>query len=300
MNPTSAIHLVTLALLTAGMTPFCQAAIVQFTIDSALTQVTMSGTAAGLTIAEQGPGSLTTSFEGNVVAEVNDDSLRFVGGGRIEGVTNGDWSPMAFGETGTEPADFGARAGSGLISGTGALRDLLLDLESETAVPLNQGEFNADGLLFRFPEDAPSAFDYRVTVFLSTESGRELLAGYATNQITTAGTLTTQGNTQILHIPIEASIVFELLNPADSTLTITGQMRATRELEPTQGIVIESIHVEDGTLTFAWTGAPQVAVEIQGTSDLEEWTKVADVPPGTTSYSLPASPGIEFFRIFQP
>ena len=289
-----------MALLAAWLTLHGQAAVVQFTIDSAQTQVTMSGTAAELTIAEQGPGSLTTSFEGNVVAEVNDDSLRFVGGGRIEGVTNGDWSPMAFGETGTEPANFGARAGSGLISGTGALRDLLLDLESETAVPLNQGEFNADGLLFQFPEDAPSAFDYRVTVFFSTESGRELLAGYATNQITTAGTLTTQGNTQVLHIPIEASIVFELLNPADSTLTITGQLRATRELEPTQGIVIGPIRVEDQTLNFEWTGATQVAVEIQSTTDLEDWIKVADVPPGTTSWSVPAGAGIEFFRIFQP
>ena len=151
MKPTSLSRLATLAVLTAGMLPCCESAIVEFTIDSAQTQVTFSGQAVGLTLTEQGPGSLTTRFEGTIKAEVTDASLQFVGGSRLDGVVNGNWSPMAEGEPGTAPADFGGKGGGFLISGTGALRDLLLDLESNAAIPLVQGAFNADGLLFRFP-----------------------------------------------------------------------------------------------------------------------------------------------------
>jgi len=299
MIRTSSSRRITLAALAAGMLQFCQADEVQFIIDSAQTQVTLSGTAAGLTVAEQGPGSLTTSFEGTVVADVTAEALRFVGGSRIEGLTNGAWSPEAFGEAGTEPADFGAQAGGGLITGTAALRDLLLDLETETAMPLSQGQFNADGLLFRFPEDAPSAFDYRVTVFIVTENDREFLAGYATNRTAAMGTLTTEDNTQVLHVPIEASIVFELLDPADSTLTITGQLRATRTLEAEPGIVIGSLQFSEGSLMFEWSGAAEQAHRIERTTDLVTWTPVADVPPGVSSWSVEATAGAEFFRVVE-
>jgi hypothetical protein len=288
---------VTLAVLVAGMTQFCQGAIVQFTIDPDHTQVTLSGTAAGLTVVEQGPGSLTTSFEGTVMAEVTEDSLRFVGGGRIDGVPNGDWSPRALGVAGTEPADFGAQASGGLISGTAALRELLLDLESDGAMAVNEGEFSADGLLFLFPEDSPSAFDYRVTVFISTQSDRAFLAGYATNRIAATGTLTAQGNTQVLELPIQASIVFELLTPEDSTLTITGRLRATRAIEVAPDIVIRTFRLNEGILTFEWEGAADEVVHIESTADLVNWTRIEDIPAGMGSWSIEAAAGVEFFRV---
>jgi hypothetical protein len=161
-----------------------------------------------------------------------------------------------------------------------------------------QGAFNADGLLFRFPEDAPSAFDYRVAGLLSA-NGRELLAGYATNQITGTGTISVQGQTQVLEIPIEASIDFELLDPGDSTLTITGQLRATRQLDANPEIVIGSIRVEGGSLIFEWTGGTGDPVEVEATTDLVNWNKVADVPAGVTTWSVETSDGIELYRISQ-
>jgi hypothetical protein len=299
MKPTSLSRLAALAVFIAGMLPGGDAAIVEFTIDSAQTQVTLSGKAAGITVAQQGPGSLTTSFEGTVLAEVAEDSIRFLGGSRIEGVINGEWSPLALGEEGTAPAEFGAQVSSFLASGTGALRDLLLDLESE-AVPLTEGQFNADGLLFRFPEDAPSAFDYRVNVLLlGLQHARRELAGYATNQITATGTLTPSGNTEVLVIPIEATITFELLNPGDSSLTITGQLLATRELNGTAGIVIGSVRVEDGALVFEWTGGTAAPVQIELTTDLVNWNKVADIPAGVTTWSVATSDGMGLYRIAQ-
>jgi hypothetical protein len=280
------------------MLPCCESAIVEFTVDSGQTQVTFSGQAVGLTLTEQGPGSLTTRFEGTIKAEVTDESLRFVGGSRLDGLVNGNWSPLAQGEAGTAPADFGGKGGGFLISGTGALRDLLLDLESGDAIPLVQGEFDANGLLFRFPEDAPSAFDYRVTGLLS-ESGRELLAGYATNQITGLGTIFVEGQTQVLEIPIEATIVFELLNPNDSSLTITGQLRATRPLDTNPEIVIGSIRVEGGALVFEWTGGTAAPVQIELTTDLVTWSKAADIAAGVTSWSVEMGDGFALYRISQ-
>lgn len=279
-----------------------QAAIVEFTIDPDQTHVTLSGSAVGLTMEEQGSGSgsLTTTFQGTVMADVTDQSLRFVGGSQIDGVVNGNWSPKAFGESGTDPADFGAQAGGGLLGGTGALRDLLLDLESDVIALQSQGEFSADGLLFRFPEEAPSAFDYRLTVFLSTENDRFSLAGYATNRIAAAGTLTTQNNTQVLLVPIEASVIFELREPDDSSLTITGQLRATRLLEGEPDLVIGPITLNNGTLTFEWVGAAGVEVQIDSTTDLENWTKVADIPAGTTSWSVEAAGAPAFYRVTRP
>jgi hypothetical protein len=298
MKPSSLSRLAALAALTAGMLPRGESAVVEFTIDSAQTQVTFSGEAAGQALAEQGPNSLTTRFEGTIKADVTDDSLRFVGGSRLDGMVNGNWSPLAGGEAGTAPADFGGKAGGFLVSGTGALRDLLLDLESPAAIPLVEGAFNADGLLFRFPEAAPSAFDYRVTGLVN-ENGRELLAGYATNQITGTGMISVQGQTQVLQIPIAATIVFELLNPNDSALTITGQLRATRPLDSNPDIVIGSIRVEGGLLIFEWTGGTAAPVQIEGTTDLVNWTKVADIPAGVTTWSVEPSSGLELYRIVQ-
>jgi hypothetical protein len=301
MNPTSISLRVTLVALAAGMISFGQAASVQFTIDSSQTQVTLSGTAAGLAVEPQGEGSLTTSFEGTIAAEVTDDTVRFVEGSQIDGVINGNWRPMANGASGTAPADFGAKAGGGFLGGDGALRDLFLDLVSDAAVPLNQGQFNADGLRCLFPESAPSAFDYRVTVFISVESGRELLAGYATNRIATAGTLTTQDNLQVLEIPIAASITFELLEPDDSTLTISGKLRATRPLEVEPELIVGPVQLNpDGTLTFTWSGGANAGTEILSTTNLENWSKVADIQPGVTSWSVEPTGGAAFYRVFQP
>ncbi len=297
MNRTSNYRRIGVAIFIAGMIPTCDSAIVQFTIDSSQTQVTLSGTAAGLAVDEQGPGSLTTSFEGMILADLTADSLRFVGGSQIDGVTNGDWSPKAMGVAGTEPADFGAAASGGLISGTAALRNLLLDLESES-VALAEGAFNADGLRFRFPDEAPSAFDYRVTVFISTQSDRELLAGYATNHVAGTGTLTEQDNVQILEVPIEATIVFELLSPADSTLTISGQLHATRSLEPDTEIVLGSVRLTDGSFTFEWNDAAGDAAHIESSVDLVDWARIADIPPGVRSWSVDeTTSGSGYFRV---
>jgi hypothetical protein len=302
MIPRTALVKAGMALWSGGVLCCSQAAVVEFTIDPTQTQVELSGVAAGLALEEQGSGSgsLITTFQGSVLVDLTEQSLRFVGGSIIDGIVSGDWSPKALGEAGTEPADFGAQAGGGLLGGTGALRDLLLDLESEAIAINSQGEFNADGLLFRFPEDAPSAFDYRVSVFFSIESGRKLLAGYATNRIAAVGTLTTQDNTQILSVPIEASATFELLAPDDSTLTITGQLRATRVLDSEPELVIGSVTVSDGMLTLEWTGDGGVAVQIEGTTDLRNWLKVADIAAGTTSWSVSTAGGTAFYRVARP
>lgn len=297
MNSNHAVRPLLYPLLAFQLMALSQAAVVEFTIDSAQTQVTLSGRAAGLDIMEQGPGSLITSFEGTIVAEIFDGSLHFTGNSEIRGITNGEWSPKAFGESGTEPADFGARAGGGLISGTGALRSLLLDMESEAPLALAEEQFDANGLLFRFPDSSPSAFDYRVTVFLSTQSDRRLLSGYATNQLATAASLTTQGTIQRLHIPIVASIQFGLLEPEDSVLTLSGQLEATRELSVTEPLVMGPVRIVDRQLLLSWTGGSGQGLQIERSTDLETWILVAELPSLTIEWSTELGEGPAFYRV---
>jgi hypothetical protein len=191
IHPTAACLILFIALAHSSLT-----AAVEFTIDPDQSQVTLSGTAAGLTVVEQAPGSLTTSLAGTLVAAIQNHSISFSGGSRIDALSNGEWSPKALGEPGTEPADFGATASGGFLSGTAALREVLLDLESPSPLPIDGHEFNADGLLFVFPEAAPTAFDFRISAFTIVNQDRRVLAGYATNQIATVGSLSTQGQTQ--------------------------------------------------------------------------------------------------------
>ena len=281
-------------LVVAALTCLAQGDTVQFEIDPVRTQVTLSGTAAGLAVREQGVGSLTTGFEGYVRAELDGSTIRFLGGSIIDALTNGNWSPLAMGAEGVEPGDFGALASGGFISGTAALRDVVLDLVSDPVEIQPDNTFNADDLLFVFPEGTPSAFDYRVSVFFTTDAGRNPLVGYATNRVANVGSVTTEAGVQTLTIPIEASIVFELLNPDDSTLTIQGQLVATRSAVGPPQLVITGTRLFQGDLLFEWSAAPGDQFRIESSSDLNAWTDLLPVPAGESSWQTPAEAGVAF------
>jgi hypothetical protein len=270
-----------------------------FTIDSERTEATLSGVAAGLPVVEQGPGSLTTRFEGHLLVELGEGSIHFPGGSVIDATVNGDWSPRPLGESGTAPADFGAAASSGFLSGTAALRDVILDLESESPLELAGEEFDADGLLFVFPEGSPTAFDYRITAFIVTQADRDYLAGYATNQIAALGSLRMEGTVQTLTIPIEATIAFGLLSEEepDSTLTIEGQLVATRQVNEEPGLRLRTIRIEQGEIVFEWDPEPGVTFEVERTTDWQTWAWVADVPGQTASWRGSMTGEAAFFRV---
>lgn len=287
------------ALLCVWVAGWMQAAPVLFTIDPERTEATLSGMAAGLPMVEQGPGSLTTRFQGGLWVELGEGSIRFPGGSAIDAMVNGDWSPKPSGESGTAPADFGAAASSGFLSGTAALREVILDLESEAPLELTGEEFDAAGLLFVFPEGSPTAFDYRITALFVTQAGRQSLSGNATNQIATVGSLRTDGGEQTLTIPVSATIAFGLLSEEepDSALTIEGQLVATRRLEEDAVLRLRAVRVEQGEIVFEWDPEPDVTLEVERTTDLRAWVWIADVPVATATWRGSMAGGSAFYRV---
>jgi hypothetical protein len=94
-----------------------------FTVDSTQSQLTVSGTAGGIDLVEQGAGSLTASYTGSINADVTGTTIAFTGGSTVEAQPSGNWQPG-----GGTPADYGgaAQSGGALV----AARDLVFDMTS--------------------------------------------------------------------------------------------------------------------------------------------------------------------------
>jgi len=205
----------------------CSAAV--FNIDPSRSSISLSGKVLGYAIQEQRSGSLTTKFEGTINADVTEVSVAFTGSSIISGQNSGTWEPKAKGEPGSDLANFGAKASAGFLgSALAAVRNSQLDLTSP-ALTIANGQFNSGSLLFAFLPNSTAALDYSLSGLLP-QKGSLALAGLATNRVTAQATLTTSGDTQTLTIPLTADFYFKLLSANDTTLTLTGQIVATRSL----------------------------------------------------------------------
>jgi hypothetical protein len=130
-------------------------------------------------------------------------------------------------------------------------------------------------------------------------SGAKPLSGYATNQISTEATLTTNANQRTLTIPVNATFVLSLTSPDDTSLTIVGQLVATSTAMAPPAI--QSIKISGTTVTLQWQGAPGQQFQVQASASLTSgWTTVATVSSatgGTYTWSgTTAGPG-QFFRL---
>ena len=165
-------------------------------------------------------------------------------------------------------------------------------------LPLNGTSFTSDALVFSFPTNATSIFDYSAG---SALSGSEPLSGHSTNHLTPEATLATLGTTQTLTIPVDASIAFGVSSENDSLLTLKGQLVATRVIgaEP---LKLQSIALANQAVTLAWPSIPQQSYQVQATSNYLTWTTVASnlVASGASmTWSTPASEKAQFFRLAQ-
>ena len=219
--------IVSSAVLGAGM--FClpsPAAPALFTIDNSKSLILVSGLFSHFAITPQGTGALGTSYSGSINANVSGSTIQFSGGSDMIAKTNGIWQPAVGGTAGSAPADYGPQASVnyppfGIYTFYGAMRNISFDVTSPV-LPLTGTNFNGTNLVFSFAPPA-GALDY----YSSIKEGSVALGGYATNTIAVGSTLTTNGNTQTLFIPINAQFVFTLISTNDSTLDLMGQIVAT-------------------------------------------------------------------------
>jgi len=222
------------ATLLCILAPMWAQAVQVFTIDATRSSLTISGNVVGSDLTAQGPGSLTTAMAGTVQVATSEGVIRFPGDSRIAASTNGVWQPLADGSKGSAPASFGGKVDFGLAAGNAAVRDVQLDLSSDS-LPLSSGNFDASRLVFVFAPSAKGSFAYDVTGLVA-QHGAVLLEGSATNASTALATLTASGTSQVLTIPINATFRSKLLSPDDTVLTLQGQLVAVLDTPaPPQG-----------------------------------------------------------------
>jgi hypothetical protein len=269
-----------------------QADPVVFILDPNESRITLSGDVVGVSVQEQGPGSLTTQFEGSIRASLTSSNLQFTGGSVIDAVTNGVWKPLPEGKTGQAPADFGGKASTFLANFEGAFREVVLDLTSDV-LAFAEGKFDSTKLVFGFPAQGGASFDYRAG---SLVSGSQTLTGLTTNQVAATASLTLAGDVQTLSIGVQTELKFAALSPGDSTLRFRGQLVARRTVLP----VIRTISVRADSVMLEVTGVAGQPYYVEGSTDLAAWQRrEATVESQSESYTFDLQPrgGIEFFRV---
>ena len=269
-----------------------------FTIDTNQSTITLSGSVLGYAFMAQGPGSLTTSYQGTVQTALAGGTIQFTGQSVIQAQTNGTWQPKADGSAGSQSADYGAMASAVIAAVAAALRNVQFDVTSPV-INVAGGQFDAQGLTFSFPTNASSSLAYNVTGLLST-SGAKPLSGYATNAVASQGTLATSGAQQTLTIPIDATFLLTLVSANDTVVNVKGQLVATRAT--TAPLAIASIKVQAHTATLQWQSAPGEQFQVLSSTNLTTWqTNATNVTSatGTYTWSGAATAGQQFFRIAQ-
>src|ERR1700733_2454800 len=191
-----------------------------FTINSSQSQTTLSGTIEGSAISAQGVGSLTTAYRGSINADISGSTIQFTGSSMIIAQTNGVWQPAVGGATGSAAADYGAQASISVLTGYGAARNVVLDLNSPL-LAVTGTNFDSSALVFLFATNSVSTFDYRIF----TESGSLVLTGYSTNTIANAASISTSGGVQTLII--EFNTQFSFTSPITAVLDLNGKIVAT-------------------------------------------------------------------------
>ena len=266
------------------------AAPVQFTIDPAKSQISLGGTVLGNPLQEQGPGSLSSTFSGTILANVSTTGIQFTGGSALAALTNGVWKPGLGGASGSAPADYGGKASTLLGTLTGALRNLLLDVTSGV-LPISSGQFDASALVFAFPTNSSATFDYDAGLLGAKGI---VLSGLSTNKIVNGATLGSTGVVQTLTIKIDTEFV---LNSSLGTIRLTGTLIATQSALPT----LTSIQVQGQTVTLRGQQIAPAAA-LQSSTDLKAWS----IQPATRSddsngavFTLSTNGARAFYRVTQ-
>jgi hypothetical protein len=258
--------------------------------------VTVSGSTLGSALQEQGPGSLTTHFTGQLAANVAGSTIQFTEASSLIALDSNAWQPKADGSDGSEPANFGASVSVFFSSGKAAARKIRLAAMSPVTT-VSDGQFDSSVLVFSFPTNSVSSFAYRVTGLLA-QSGSIVLTGYATNKVTTMASLKTTGDLQVLTIPVDAQFLFKLVSDGDTILRLKGELVATRSTQVP--LVVQPIRVQNQVVTLHWAGIPDQAYQVEASSDLGAWQKKATniiFPTSDYTWTGPATATREFFRV---
>jgi hypothetical protein len=252
-----------------------------FTIDSTQSSLTLSGSILGSTFTQQGPGSMTTIYNGTIQVAQTPGTIQFTGQSLITAQTNGSWKPLAGGGNGSAPADYGAAASSAVGTVNAAFRSILLDVTSPP-ITVTGGQFDPSSLTFLFPASATSAIDYRSSI----TSGSKLATGNGANNVAALSTITTVGNVQTLTIGVNVQFTFSLINSGDTIVNVAGQIVATNSASVVAPVVLQSPTVSNQVVTLQWQSPAGQIYQVLSSSNLATWqTNGPDVTSDSTNYT---------------
>ena len=239
-----------------------------FTIDNSQTVIAVSGVIAGFPFSQQGSGSLTTSYSGNINADLSGSTVQFTGGSAISAQNNGTWQPGLGGASGSAPADNGAYAlAYSFFPVYGALRNIVLDMTSP-GLPVTAGNFDGNSLVFSFATSA-AALDYESSAIGG--GGSLALDGDSTNTIVGQATISTNAGVRTLSFPINTTFVFTLLSPDDSSVHLTGQIVATNSISGAVTVpIIHSLTITNQNIMVAAENATAQS-QLLMSSNLTSW-----------------------------
>jgi hypothetical protein len=266
-------------------------------LDPARSQITISGNVAGFNLTPQGPGSLTTTVGGTISVETPPGQIQITGA-NLDPNINGNWAP-GVGGAATSPADLAGEASTFLGRVTGALRELVVNATSSPRALDAAGQFDAAAIVFQFPTNGTSRFDYSAPAIFGGAGSAEL-ASAGTNNTATVGTYVQSDGTATLTLNLDAVFRFSIISDdPDTTLMLKGQLVATGAPAPSAPM-IGSVELVDGQLRFSVTGA-SASSQVEGTTNLKDWAPAQATssagPGGTTIYSVGANAKYGFFRV---
>lgn len=256
--------------------------------------------ATSIPIGEQAPGSLATTYGGEIHLDLGESGVQFLAGSFLDANINGEWQPEADGLEGFAPADFAGQAAVFFGTVKGAFRNIRLNLSSEV-IPVEDGAFNGKAVGYLFPEDGEAVFDYNAGLF---GVGGLPLSGMASFSKNPAATLTTEGGSTTLRLEFEADYKFGTVQENDSTLTLKGTIVARAEATPPPALSARLVSATPAGAVVLEANSSDPELKVEASVDLSTWNLVApqsverDSGAGTTRFNLAPTEGTSrFFRL---
>ena len=185
-----------------------------FTIDPALSAVTLEGEAAGFELQRQADGSLRARYDGAIVADyVAGTSIKFLGGSDVVAETRGRYDP------GDAPGNYAAefrRFGATVFEA--AVRNLRLDVVSEV-LPVSGGNFASAGEKVRVID---GRFSYDTAI--GNDDSFDLADEEVANKTTATSSVVT-GVDGVIRLTIPIDVTYEY-DEASAELRLRGQIVA--------------------------------------------------------------------------
>ena len=286
------------SILAGGVFSFCviflfvakQTEAAVFAIDSSQSQITISGKVYGYTFSQQGAGSLTAAYKGNINATVSGPGIQFTGSSTVTAITNGVWKPAAGGTSGSAPADYGAQVFVLFSVGYGSERNLVMDLASPL-LTLIKTNFDSSKLIVSVVTNSNPVFDYT----FGLQSGSTRLSGISTNSIATGSSISTNGD--LVQLVIQINTTFADTN--SSALTMTGKIVATNSLSASVPPVITRVVFTNQNLVLTVSNA-YMQSQLLSSTNLTTWTPASTTTKsngGFIIFTTPVSGPHTFFKM---